>query len=188
MQTKITQGPPDNLFVKEGDNAVLTCDIESDPDLELTVEWKMNDGSTERIIDWTVDHNRYKLGSDNSLTVIAVKKVDGGDYTCRAITPFSEDSKSGTVTIQSKFINTALPNEKAVSANTQKSRYSHMHTTWESHVHLPYKVNMQFLQIHIKAVALTYTPHELRMHTTWESHVHLPYEVKMQFLQIHIKA
>ena len=104
MPTKITKGPPDNLFVKEGDNAVLTCDIESDPDLELTVEWTMNDGTTERIIDWTVNNTRFKLGSNNSLTVIAVKKVDDGVYTCKAINTFSEASASGRVTIQSKFI------------------------------------------------------------------------------------
>ena len=107
MQTTITQGPQAELYVKEGDNAVLTCEIQHDPDLELTVEWTMNDGTDERPIDWTIDNNRYILGGDNSLTVIDVKKVDNGVYTCNAITTFSRDSASGKVIIQSKFINTA---------------------------------------------------------------------------------
>ena len=107
MQTTITQGPLAELPVKEGDNAVLTCEIQHDPELELTVEWTVDDGTNERSIDWNIDNNRYKLGSDNSLTVIAVKKVDDGVYTCNAITTFSRDSASGKLIIQSKFINTA---------------------------------------------------------------------------------
>ncbi|XP_072026270.1 neuroglian-like [Amphiura filiformis] len=99
-QTTVTEGPG-AAEVTANENIVLKCVVDSDPDLELVVLWEFEGVE----IDTEVNKNRYKLGSDNSLTVITARKQDGGEYTCKAITTFKSDSStstdtaSGTVTV-----------------------------------------------------------------------------------------
>ena len=94
----ITEGPGDQE-VEEGKNAILTCQIESDDNLELTVRWSFNDND----LNTDVDHGKYRLNSDKSLTVIKAQKSDGGAFTCNAITTFSNASTEGSLTILSKL-------------------------------------------------------------------------------------
>ncbi len=103
MQTTVTEGPGD-IEVMADDNIVLKCEVEKDPNLELALSWFFNGVK----IDFEVSKNRFKKGADNSLTVIMATKKDGGEYMCKAVTTFSEDSATGVVTVLSKLMQILL--------------------------------------------------------------------------------
>lgn len=93
-RTKIIQ-PPENIELSASKTAVLRCNAEADPTLELAVLWLYNG----RVIDFDSDP-RMIQSRDNSLSISKTRELDSGNYTCLAKTPLDHVSSSATLTVQ----------------------------------------------------------------------------------------
>lgn len=93
-KTRITHRP-ESVEIQAGRVAVLRCNAEADPSLDLRVRWAFNGQPID------LDANqRMVQTADNSLSIAKATELDSGVYTCEAITPLDRDSADATLTVQ----------------------------------------------------------------------------------------
>ncbi|XP_017465423.1 PREDICTED: neuroglian-like [Rhagoletis zephyria] len=93
-KTKIIHAP-ENYEVAARKTAVFRCNAESDPSLDMKIQWAFN----ERLID-TAHDPRIVQATDHSLTITTTKELDSGIYTCIASTDLDSVNASATLTVQ----------------------------------------------------------------------------------------
>ncbi|KAK2886193.1 hypothetical protein Q8A67_017030 [Cirrhinus molitorella] len=97
-RTKIV-GPPQDLWVLRGNDAILQCKYTMDHRLKLpTIQWKKD---KQKITSSAVD-NRYSDFSNGSLKITDVQIKDSGIYSCEISTKLDSVSATGSITVQDK--------------------------------------------------------------------------------------
>jgi len=94
MKTRITH-PPENVEVAAGKLAVFRCIADSDPSLNLKIEWHFNN----KQLDFE-QLQRIQQATDNSLSIGSAIELDSGVYTCVARTELDSASAKATLIVQ----------------------------------------------------------------------------------------
>ncbi|XP_022104997.1 neuronal cell adhesion molecule-like isoform X2 [Acanthaster planci] len=119
--TAIIVGPGDEVFVEEGHEAVIVCEVDYDKTPEPTVTWYRDIGAGQEQLDLSLPGGRFRrarTGSD-SLKVLNTVVEDTGTYECRAVTSESEDSVSTRLVVVQ-----TLPSAPSAPIVTQRSDVS----------------------------------------------------------------
>ncbi|XP_022105024.1 neuronal cell adhesion molecule-like isoform X2 [Acanthaster planci] len=118
--TTIIVGPGDEVFVEEGLEVVIECEVDHDETLEPTVTWYRDTGAGQEQLDLSLPGGRFRrarTGSD-SLKVLNTVVEDTGTYECRAVTSEDEASASTQLVVQT------APSAPSAPIVTQRSDVS----------------------------------------------------------------